>query len=56
LETAKCFCHGNGTVYVTTVRREDVYARVHESGRNEDEMLVVLDDPAQLQIVTEIKS
>ena len=40
LEEAEHFAYGNGTVYTTTVNREDVYARIHESGREEHEMLV----------------
>jgi len=37
--------HGNGTVYMATVKRKNVYARIHESGREEHEMLVLsIDD------------
>jgi hypothetical protein len=44
LEVAKHFANrmrGDGTVYTATVKREDVYARIHESGRGEHEMLVL---------------
>jgi hypothetical protein len=44
LEVARWFATrmgGNGTVYTATVKREDVYAYIHESGRGEDEMLVL---------------
>jgi len=44
LEVAKHFANrmrGNGTVYMATVKRQDVYARIHESGRGEHEMLVL---------------
>jgi hypothetical protein len=48
LEVAKHFANrmrGNWTVYTATVKRQDVYARIHESGREEHEMLVLsIDD------------
>jgi hypothetical protein len=41
LDVAKWFAGQDGTVYMVTVKREDVYARIHESGRGEHEMLVL---------------
>lgn len=41
LDVAKWFAGQDGSVYSATVKREDVYARIHESGRGEHEMLVL---------------
>jgi hypothetical protein len=55
LGIAKLFANrmgGTGTIHTTTVRREDVYARIHESGRGEHEMLLVLHPATRLEIVS----
>jgi hypothetical protein len=48
LNVAEHFAHRfgcDGAVYTATVKRQDVYARIHESGRGEHEMLVLsIDD------------
>lgn len=50
LEAAKWFAGHDGTVYMATVKREDVYARIHESGRGEDEMLFLLNGDEPLTV------
>jgi len=55
LDIAKRFAnrmHGLGTIYKTKVRREDVYARIHESGRGEHEMLLMLHASTRLEVVS----
>jgi isopenicillin N synthase-like dioxygenase len=43
---------GLGKIYRITVPRADVYARIHESGREEHEMLLVLDKDMPLERIS----
>jgi hypothetical protein len=59
LDVAKDFADRRGTggiVYTATVKREDVYARIHESGRGEREMLLLLDPATPLEILSVMKA
>ncbi|MFP5229453.1 MAG: hypothetical protein ACLGXA_17720 [Acidobacteriota bacterium] len=51
LEVAKRFAGEDGNVYMATVRRKDVHARIHESGRGEHEMLLLLNGDEPLAVV-----
>ena len=54
LEVARWFATrmgGNGTVHTATVKRKDVYAHIHESGRGEHEMLLLLNGDEPLTAV-----
>ena len=55
LDVAKWFAGQDGTVYMATVKREDVYARIHESGRGEHEMLLLLNGDEPLTVVEVIE-